>query len=348
MKTLLLTLLATPFISQAATFPNSTFENLDYGLYWFGKDNAYCKAESVCTEYNKNNPTIIYFHGWQNGSSENQRRESFFSSNSGAPNIDLAASWVDDGYNIGIFYWNQFADEEEVKDAEAKIWTHQGPQNMRWKSSNGSYSQLSGSSSITDLAIQSINSGMNEWEGNKLIFAGHSLGNQLAVTVGHHFSENEDHITPDRIALLDPFYSNYGKDYLDGKWVGEVIREYADDIINDGIVIEGYRSSPATSTIFIGDANKALMNKIAFTELKPWFFNALQVTEKHVMARWHYFYSYQFSAPEIKNSSSLGLSASTSDTRVKELMDSSNRLIHDTGHNTKTPEDDVFSLGSRL
>jgi hypothetical protein len=40
---------------------------------------------------------------------------------------------VQAGYNVGIMYWNQFADEDEVKDAEAKIWTATGTRAMRWK-----------------------------------------------------------------------------------------------------------------------------------------------------------------------------------------------------------------------
>ncbi len=32
-------------------------------------------------------------------------------------------AWLDGGWNVGIFYWNQLADEEMPQDTESKIWT---------------------------------------------------------------------------------------------------------------------------------------------------------------------------------------------------------------------------------
>jgi len=61
---------------------------------------------------------------------------------------DTAAGWINAGWNVGIFVWNQFSDEttgvsgawfgdgpppQGVLDAEAKIWTANGPRGMRWR-----------------------------------------------------------------------------------------------------------------------------------------------------------------------------------------------------------------------
>jgi hypothetical protein len=108
------------------------------------------------------------------------------------------------------------------------------------------------------------------------------------------------------------------------------------------VAIEVYRSSPATSTVFIGDENKALMNKTAFTELKPWYFSSWQLTEKHIAAVWHYFWSFEFSPPSIKSSSDQGASASVSTSRIKALMSSSKKLVHDLGAYSISPSDDRF------
>ncbi len=90
----LLMLLSLSSLSFAypGVFPQSIFKDLDYGLYWFGNNDNYEKAVpgSSNAYYNKNAPTIIYIHGWQNGSSQNQNRESFNRSDSGGPDIDLA------------------------------------------------------------------------------------------------------------------------------------------------------------------------------------------------------------------------------------------------------------------
>lgn len=88
-------------------------KNLDYGLYWFGNNDSYQKVVPGQSNayYNKNAKTIIYIHGWQNGSSQAQNRETFNRSNSGGPDVDLAYAWRQAGYNVGILYCNQFADK---------------------------------------------------------------------------------------------------------------------------------------------------------------------------------------------------------------------------------------------
>ena len=105
---------------------------LSYGLYWFGKDSANQKfvAGEANPYFDPAKPTLIFAHGWQP-----------FISNA-LPNfdfdgVDTAAGWIDAGWNVGIFVWNQFSDEttgvtfgawfgdgpspQGVLDAEAKI-----------------------------------------------------------------------------------------------------------------------------------------------------------------------------------------------------------------------------------
>ena len=65
------------------------------------------------------------------------------------------------------------------------------------------------------------------------------------------------------------------------------------------MIFEAYRSSAVTSTVFVGDANSGLMKMTAFTELKPWYFNSTQITEKHNSAVWHYLWSFSFNPPLI-------------------------------------------------
>ncbi len=89
---------------------------LDYGIYWFGTGNVSQKAVAgVANPYfNPSKPTVIYIHGWQNGSSQRGSRETFnYKQNDATYGIDVNAAdaWISAGWNIGIFYWNQFADE---------------------------------------------------------------------------------------------------------------------------------------------------------------------------------------------------------------------------------------------
>lgn len=336
-------------------FPQSTFQNLDYGLYWFGDNDNYEKAVPGYSNayYNKSAPTIIYVHGWQNGSSIAQNRETFNRSDSGGPDMDLAYAWRRAGYNVGILYWNQFADESEVKDAEAKIWSTNGPRAMRWRDHTGTY-RSGPSKDAGTLMFESVRDNMAGYTGSRLIIAGHSLGNQMALVIskklkdGINAGNTNSRLKPKRVALLDPFYSNGSKSYLNGKWPGEVARNYVDELKSWGVIFEAYRSSSVSNTFLVGDANTGLLNKTAFLELKPWYFSSWQQAEKHGAAVWHYLWSFDFNPPSIKSSSDIGLSASTSDSRVNTLMNGNKGLIHDLGAYTKSPGDDRLKYGNRL
>lgn len=344
--------------ASACNFSSSVFSSLDYGLYWYGYGDVCEKAipGQANPYFNTSHKTVIYIHGWQNGSTPNQNRETFNASGSGGPDQALADYWINRGYNVGILYWNQFADEGEVKDAEAKIWSTQGPRGMRWRSSDGSY-HSGPSKTVTQLLYESYRDNMAGFSGSYVRIAGHSLGNQLAVTVTKKIYDEAaagqiaNNLKPDRVALLDPFYSNYGKSYLGGQWTGEAARADVAALKQAGAIFEAYRTSPASSTVFVGDANKQLMNMTSFVELKPWYFNSWQLAEKHIAARWHYFWSMASSEPGITNTSAVGQSARTSDSRTQQLMNGNKRLIQkgsNGGAYTKNPSDDRFDYGNRL
>lgn len=354
---LLWTMLLTLFSLHAKaeiTFPNAVYSNLDYGLYWFDYNDAR-KATPGQTNpyYSSNKKTVIYIHGWQNGSVTNRNRETLNRNRAGGPNQDLAWYWLDRGYNVGILYWNQFADEREVKDAEAKIHATNGPRGMRWKSSNGNYSS-GPNQSVTQLLYTSLVNGLPGFTGSELRIAGHSLGNQLALTISDKLNTavNQGNLSgayrPDRIALLDPFYSIGAKSYLNNQWTGERSKVLVDKLKAKGIAIEAYRSSPVTSTFLAGDNNASLMNSIAFSELKPWNFNFWQVAEKHGAAVTHYFWSRAFNPLTLDRSNTQVPSAAASNSVIKTWMNKNKGVIQDSGAWSATPADDDFKEKSRL
>ena len=167
---------------------------LDYGLHWVKVTNTGIETQLKGVDangnitinnsnyYNASKPTVIYFHGWQNGSSaDGYSRENFE-----FEDIDqnTAKAWKDNGWNVGIFHWGQFADESEVKDAEAKMWSKNGPQGMRYRLSDGSYStQQSPNKSVGQIAFEQITTALASNTSGNIRFAGHSLGNQLAVNI---------------------------------------------------------------------------------------------------------------------------------------------------------------------
>ena len=355
-KFLLLCLICFTGLAKAATgvFLDSTFNNLDYGLYWFGYGDSWQKAVPGQSNayYVNNKPTVIYIHGWQNGSTQKKNRETFNRVDAGGPSLDLAYAWKQAGYNVGILYWNQFADEGEVKDAEAKIWTATGTRAMRWRNASGVYTN-GPSQSVGDLLFASYKDNLAGYTGSNIRILGHSLGNQMAIVLTKKISDAvtagtvNSKLLPKRVALLDPFYSNSGKSYLGNKWTGEVCRTYVTEMKTKGVIFEAYRSSAVTSTIFVGDSNTNLMKMTAYTELKPLYFNTTQQTEKHNSAVWHYLWSFAYSAPLISGSSNQAASAATSDSRISTLMSGSKKLVHNAGTSTKGPNDDNFTEANR-
>lgn len=355
-KLFLLCLLCLSSLVHAApgVFPDSTFNNLDYGLYWFGQGDTWQKAVPGQSNayYGASKPTVIYIHGWQNGATARKDRETFNREGAGGPSLDLASAWLSAGYNVGVLYWNQFADEGEVTDAEAKIWSASGPRAMRWRNASGAYSSGPGQSA-GDLLFNSYKNNMAGYTGSNIRILGHSLGNQMAIVLTKKISDAvtagtlSSKLLPKRVALLDPFYSNNAKSWLGNQWTGAVCRSYVSELKGKGVIFEAYRSSAVTSTVFVGDANTGLMNMTAFTELKPWYFNSTQITEKHNAAVWHYLWSFSFNPPLITGTSNQAASARTADSRITTLMNGTQKLVHDQGAYTKEPSDDNFKLQTR-
>jgi len=335
------------------TFPASTFENLNYGLVWFG----YTEAEKAVPGeannfYDPSKPTFIYVHGWQSGTVEALERPTFDRRNAGGDEEDLSQYWLDKGYNIGILYWNQFADEDEVKDAEAKIYTVNGEQNMRWKSADGLYHD-GPSETVTQLLFESIRDNMSTFSNEHFRIAGHSLGNQLALLIAEKLNvavKNglNANLLPDRVALLDPFYSKGDKDYLAGDTIADATNDAVDALKSSDVIIEAYRSSLTGSSGLAGDKNTRLLNKTAFSELRPWYLLPWQIATKHSAAATWYFWSMAFPERQFSVDSEYAPSAATDDTTTRELMKANFGARQIEGVYSNTPEDDMFEYRDRL
>lgn len=354
---LALSLLST---TQACDFSRDVFsggndDKPDYGIYWFDSENNCKKAEMNQSDrfYDPSKKVVIFIHGWQNNSTEEQRRRTFIYDDAGGEVGALSQYWRNRGYNAGVLYWNQFADESDVQDAEAKIWSVDGPQGVRWRylKEDGSVDYKGNiNETVSELLVQNYIEALSNFKGSEIRLAGHSLGNQLAIVMTKILYDTNvpQAIKPQRLALLDPFYSNGSKYYLNQEWTGALAREYVSELRNEGVVFEAYRSSALTTTVFAGDANIGLLNMTAFTEIRPRYFSQFEQLRKHNSAMWHYFWSMGFTAPSINFSDDQGLSARTSRKRVEALMWGEQRLVHDSGVRTKTPRDDSYRYDSRL
>jgi pimeloyl-ACP methyl ester carboxylesterase len=328
----------------------SNFDQLDVNLYWYGPGNANERAITGQSNpwYSATKPTIIFIHGWQNGTTQRRFRESF-NRQSTNNNPDVARGWIDRGWNVGIFYWNQLADEGEVKDAEAKIYTVDKTKftnATRWRDSNGVY-RAGPNLTVTQQFVNAYKNAMANYSGNEVRLAGHSLGAQLAVTAASALWREGKAGTlaankvPKRVVLLDHAYLNGPHGWINDQWTGEVGRALVRENRGD-IAYENYRSSGSTSNGFIGDNNQGLIDMTAFVEIRPWMFGAFDFANKHVFAVGHYFESINYAPPIVKCTRKPVPSASQSTANIRALQNVGAKFDQIDGRYSHTPGDDTW------
>lgn len=350
-------------------------DTLDYGLYWFDDKNNAVKAveadgtvNSVSRKfYDSSKPTIVHFHGWQPGSAtrgDGYDREDFRFV-WGSEDVITSAAWKKKGWNIAYFYWDQFADELEVKDAEAKMWSTNGPRGMRYRLSDGSYStQHSPNKSIGQIAFEQVTAALADNTSHYVRLSGHSLGNQLATIVAGKISDAiyagdaGVNVMVDRLELLDPFWSQDGKSYLgdannDGNldWTGERTRWIVKTLIErHNIPVTAYLSSNINN-LWIGDKNLELRAMVTEMSHRYWYLADEVNKHNHVVP--YYFRSMASAPPEEvtinwlgqrKQTGKVAASASTDDSRVLDMMSDTYYWDQVEGRYTADPADDQFEL----
>lgn len=318
---------------------------------------------------------MIFSHGWESGSIEkqdNSGRDNFFyeeflwDNDDANVNTWTNTGWINKGWNTGLVFWNQFSDDDNLWNAEEKIWSLTNGQNTYKTVSNGNvvtktwdrkYS-FDGVSYTVDsvgelLSIPVISALSNNTSGNIRI-AGHSLGNQVASYLTKSLTENG--IDVDRLALLDPAWTASSKSYLPndsyGNWTGSRVRNFISEMLDDGDLsaLEIYHSTALNYGLGVTDNNQDLLDIAADVDLAPWYFSSTQLGEKHVAAWHNYMWSMSFSAPvecyiswwRRYKTGEEGPSASTSTSRIVDMMNSNNRWTQVEGRYTATPSDDWF------
>ncbi|NKQ37315.1 MAG: cell adhesion protein [Chloroflexi bacterium] len=323
--------------------PTEPGETLEYGLVWYGRDNASQPAKSGQDNpyYDSAKPTIIFVHGWlPDQAGEPPTFQYTVADEEGNVLLDtnLANDWVEAGWNVGIFYWSPFADEDVVVAAENKIWTADSLTGMRWRSADGKY-HVAGAPEVSASALfyEAYKSALADYTGETIRLAGHSLGNQMAVAVtlqilaGIEQGEIAENLRPQRIALLDPYWSLEKKDFLGDVNTGAAVRQaITEQIIPAGILVEWYRSSLLTQGEPVSDANEALRPLTAYTRLIPNFCAVTDQVCRHEAGWQLYFLSYGDPPPPecvrsgpdapCEATGDDAASASTPDERIAEMM----------------------------
>lgn len=345
---------------------------LEYGLVWFGENGRSQKAVSGQPNdyFNPTQPTIIFVHGWLPDQVATPPNFVFDSPNpdgeNATPPLDLAANWIEAGWNVGIFYWHPFADEGLVWVAEDKIWTPHTEAGMRARDASGNYhSEGTPTISASELFYEAYLEAMAGYAGSEIRLAGHSLGNQMAVRLavqlvdGLEAGEVPENLLPTRVALLDPFWSPLPKSYLNGQKTGVVIRQEIEErLLPRKVLVEWYRSSLLTETTLLDEDIPDFQDAVVYAELAPEFCSPLDQTCRHNAAWQLYFLSYGAPAPRecIPDEASstcaatggYGPTAVTTNQQLSDMMSQSVYWIHgvgpagEDGRSTPQTDDDWY------
>ena len=259
------------------------FNKLDTGIYWYTKKGQHVPTK---TPIDKNKPTIIYTHGWKPDQSNVREGVSLNSVTVGALkspykyNTEYYDYYIDNGYNVGVFFWNQLSDEglELISKVDRKIWCA----NNAYGASSKNGEDITGmkyttydsvDAGIADKKTTSYNDPTNpkvpvsvlygdaiiealgEDYNQSLHLVGHSMGGQLTCAVSQYLSLQYDkgnigsNLIPDRATLLDPYfpvascvtgYVNCRDEDVENKPVFELAAEAVEYAANHGVLFDGY------------------------------------------------------------------------------------------------------------
>ncbi len=328
----------------------ANFRQLDVNIYWYGPNNQNQRAVRGQTNpyFNPSRPTIIYIHGWQKDTTVRLIRENFNRS-AVNDNADVARPWIDRNWNVGIFYWNQLADENEVKDAEAKIHTTNSTlftNATRWRDSTGVY-RPGPALTVTQQFVNAYKSAMVNYTGPEVRFAGHSLGSQLAITGASALWREKNagilpaRLVPTRVALLDHAFLQGPKSWIGNKWTGQVARDLVSQNRSE-IIYENYRTSAATSNGFIGDTNQGLIDMTPFVDVYPQMYGSFDFSNRHVFAMGYYFASMGVPAMKVECNGYAVPSAALPNSSLRVLAIGAFKYSQLDGTYTKNPIDDTW------
>lgn len=206
---------------EAPSFEFTTPDDLaDYGLSieWIG-------SNGEATTFQKNRPTAIIFGGVTdyNVKEAINLNSEIYSASVIAPTITLQRTshlWNRQGFNIGVFHYENFADDTE-ENVVKKIFNSSS---MTYINKDGETKTTAPDFNLTEAFISAyLKCATSEdlaYSGGKYIqevrFIGNGVGAVLALSVAEYldylYENNAVGVgyLPDRIDLIDPYFSNTG------------------------------------------------------------------------------------------------------------------------------------------
>lgn len=240
-------------------------------------------------------PTLLITHGAQPGILASGGDRFGTSEGFGA----LLRVWLALGWNVGVFYWTQFADESiaNFMRAEAKIWTPRYFNNMEYTylpAGGGAVSvgDASLEHDVSQLFVQHYVDHFHLAAGTaqgargpqapagkrrrvypaEIRLAGHSLGAQLVTRVAWLLLQEPPN-NPVRVELLDPVFSPFRQGYLVGEECGggtvsDALGCYISALAAAGVAPSTYRTSRINLCVDSAEYRPEMLGESAFAHVK--------------------------------------------------------------------------------
>lgn len=347
------------------------YDELDYGFYFFDAQPANNPTGDAvgCQKYvpgvanpffDPTKPTIIYVHGNAPESVKNKKREDFLIDGGGLT-AQTHNIWKQQGWNVAIFYWIQFADEGLLSsappaDVEAKIYDHTAAQGMRWRKSDGGFSMVgSPQAPVRSLFAQKYLEIFNSnYSGAEIRIVGNSLGGNLTMAGLLRLHRLGAPRMPSRVTLMDPFWTplnDYAVNVGEGQPLTSELGGLSAEILsNRGIAIEYFR----TSLLGGSGASERTARAAAFAHFGASFVPAYNPFGRHTVPVRQYFHSRGVASPiEIFRpnawtawsvTGNKGPSAATPNADIRSMMRSDRYWNQIDDRNTATMGDDRFEI----
>jgi hypothetical protein len=329
--------------------PNTFSESLHYDQY-----GTQWTAGIDVNYFDPTKPSVIHIHGWQNKTISATLRN-FSSISSNYTQTIAHAGWFPD-WNVGIYRWEPFADDDDVslangvfvpnpRNAEAKI--HNKAKMRHRNNTNDGFSTLPNTSrlydkSISDMFVDAFQ--MIPFANDKEVrLTGHSLGGQLALSAAAKLKKSSDHIR--RIELLDVFFCNGQNDGYTSKpqsssaMARSNLAQINQSTLKPDVAVSWYQCTNLTDCDIVGCSNTELKKRVSWQGLRLWYLDGYtQVSSLHSECiSWYYntkritknLVTYVYKPPswygwgsytKIMNAADNALSANTDTQLIKDNM----------------------------
>jgi hypothetical protein len=313
---------------QERTF---TMEALDYGIYWIDiSGRGERKFDNIENPFVLPlAPTMVFFHGRQSGAVADDlwRGNPFLKTNLALESENLLPSWKAQNFNTGIYFWEQFSDEKEVKDIERKLWNtpKRNEPGIPYLNGLAQPSQLKNDRRLVDILCDHYLKNVREILASDLRIVAHSIGSQVSIHCAwRSIADGAGNNIPSRLTLLDPFWGKGTKNTPAGEWTGAIAeRELSELLSKSPIAVEQYKSSALGG--LIGDANLPIRKLTSFVRIWPRFLSKANMLEKHNYGIMWYMESMKAPVPVIQGGS---LGAAAANSTIRDLMNSPSKPLH--------------------